>query len=528
MSELIKRIRETYDELPYLSSAFMQSAPEHLHAVAHLFGLDTPAPASARVLELGCAAGGNLIPFAARHPAARALGVDLSGVQVEAGNRAIQAMGLDNIELRHTSITELGEDLGEFDYIICHGVYSWVPEDVREAILRVSRRHLAANGVAYISYNTYPGWKAKEVVRDAMLLRSGPRETPQEKLSYARGMIDFLHDMARDDSVLKKIMQENIAMIRHGHDHYLSHEFLELCNAPCYFRDFIESAGRHGLGYLAEADITGMFASNHGSKAAELLLRECNGSQLALEQLLDFLNNRTFRQTLLVAAERTAGIRYGLGESRFADLQLAGHFTAADEDAQGELWKATTGLQLRMGSPIARQIVHQLNASWPATVAVAELIRAARDAAADPQAAQAEVLSVVENLVIYGAVRLRRAPLRTPADADDGRPHVPAALRRLLALQRSTPVPISLYNTWHEPLADPGPVASVLLPLLDGEHDRAMLIAALRESARRGEVSFLREGQPITGDAAIDAAAAEHVDSSLRQMAAQALFMTSA
>jgi len=68
----------------------------------------------------------------------------------------------------------------------------------------------------------------------------------------------------------------------------------------------------------------------------------------------------------------------------------------------------------------------------------------------------------------------------------------------------------------------------VLLPLLDGEHDRAMLISALRESARRGEVNFLREGQPLTDDAAIDAAAIEHVDSNLRQMAAQALFMTSA
>jgi len=526
MSELIRRIGETYDELPYLSSAFIQTAPEHLHAVAHLFGLATPAPASARVLELGCAAGGNLIPFAARYPAARTLGVDLSGVQVEAGNRAIQAMGLDNIELRHASITELDEDLGEFDYIICHGVYSWVPEDVREAILRISRRHLAANGVAYISYNTYPGWKAKEVVRDAMLLRGGPRETPQEKLSYARGMINFLHDMARDDSVLKKIMQENIGMIRHGHEHYLSHEFLELCNAPCYFRDFVEAAGQHGLGYLAEADITGMFASNYGSKAAEPLLRECGGSQLALEQLLDFLNNRTFRQTLLVAAERTAGIRYQLEADRFAGLHLAGHFTGAGEDAQAELWKAVNGSQLRVVSPASRQVIRRLNESWPATIAVAELVSDARNAAAEPDAAQAEVLRFVEQMVIYGAVRVRLAPILPSATTD--RPHIPATLRRLLALQRNTPVPVSLYNTWHEALADPGPVANVLLPLLDGEHDRAMLISALRESARRGEVNFLREGQPLTDDAAIDAAAIEHVDSNLRQMAAQALFMTSA
>jgi methyltransferase-like protein/trans-aconitate methyltransferase len=523
MSELIERIGETYDEVPYLSCAFTQTAPEHLHAVAHLFGLATPPPATARVLELGCAAGGNLIPFAARYPQAQAVGVDLSGVQVAGGNRAIRAMELENIQLLQASITELADDIGQFDYIICHGVYSWVPEDVREAILRISRERLTPQGVAYISYNTYPGWKAKEIVRDAMLLRGETRQTPQEKLSYARGMIDFLHDMAHEDSLLKKVMRENIDTIRHGHEHYLAHEFLELCNAPCYFRDFIAAAGRHGLAYLAESDITGMFASNYGSKAAEPLLRECNGSQVALEQLLDFLNNRTFRQTLLVPAERAADIRYQLDSERLIDLHLASHMTlAADGNGEAEVWQSQRGTSLRVTRPMAQQLIRRLNAAWPATVAVATLVREAQ-AGNDPVAARTEVLQFVEQLLILGMARMRLAAIRAQPD-DANRPHVPAPLRQLARLQQTEPAPVSLYNTWHEVLEDPDVVAQVLLPLLDGKHDREALTAALLDSERRHELQFQRDGATIADADAISAAAAEHVEDSLQRMKARALF----
>src|SRR4029077_18165109 len=75
---------------------------------------------------------------------------------------------------------------GNFDFIIAHGVFSWVPAEVQEALLSTFRRLLAPEGVAYMSYNVYPGWKAKEIVRDAMLLASGDSVTPEEKVREAR------------------------------------------------------------------------------------------------------------------------------------------------------------------------------------------------------------------------------------------------------------------------------------------------------------------------------------------------------
>ncbi|WP_158884018.1 class I SAM-dependent methyltransferase [Rhodanobacter sp. L36] len=524
MSELIERIAGTYDELPYNSSAFAQSAPEHLHAVAHLFGLKTPPPARARVLELGCAAGGNLIPFAAHHPQGHAVGVDLSGVQIDAGQRAVRAMGLKNIQLKQASIPDLGKDLGEFDYIICHGVYSWVPEDVREAILRVSRENLSVDGVVYISYNTYPGWKAKEVVRDAMLLRAGPLKTQSEKLRYARGMVDFLHDMARDGSVLKKIMQDNIEMIRHGNESYLAHEFLELCNAPCYFRDFLDAAGRHGLDFLAESEVPRMFAYNYGSQAAEPLLRECNGSQVVLEQLLDFLNNRTFRQTLLVHADRASSIRYQLDNSRFKDMHVAGFFTLVE--GEQSTWRTSNDTHLFYGRPIPREVIPRLGAAWPATIAVSTLIADARAGDANhADAAEAELLQLIEQLIITGAVRVRLDEVK-PANPTSGAPHLPEPLRHLAKAQQGEKLPISLYNAWHDTMPNPDVVETVLLPLLDGEHDHAALMAAMRESVKNGQLKFMQDGQPLTEEKDIERAAVEHIDAVLKRLAERGAFLT--
>lgn len=149
----------SFNARPYLSPALPQTAPEHLHALAFLFGLDAPAPATARVLELGCAAGGNLIPFAARHPQAQALGVDVSSVRLAQGRVAIARARLSNVALRTLNIADIDAGHGKFDYIVCHGMYSRVAEPVRDAILRVCAENLANDGVAYVSYDVYPAGK---------------------------------------------------------------------------------------------------------------------------------------------------------------------------------------------------------------------------------------------------------------------------------------------------------------------------------------------------------------------------------
>src|SRR6185503_4920215 len=105
----------------------------------------------ARVIEIGCAAGGNLIPYAAAHPQARVVGIDLSQVQIDQGRARTRALGLDNVDLIAGDIARMDlAGLGQFDFVIAHGVYSWVPAEVQKALLSAFRRLLAPEGVAYM------------------------------------------------------------------------------------------------------------------------------------------------------------------------------------------------------------------------------------------------------------------------------------------------------------------------------------------------------------------------------------------
>jgi len=139
----------SYDELPYGDQAFYYTHPDWLATIATLFGMQPAAVDRCRVLELGCGSGGNLLPMAESLPESRFLGIDLSPRQVSSGQATIQKLGLRNIELKAMSITDVNTEMGQFDYVICHGVYSWVPEPVQDKILAICKENLAPPGLAY-------------------------------------------------------------------------------------------------------------------------------------------------------------------------------------------------------------------------------------------------------------------------------------------------------------------------------------------------------------------------------------------
>jgi cyclopropane fatty-acyl-phospholipid synthase-like methyltransferase len=155
----------SYDKVPYESEPFVQTHPDRLATLGRLFGLSPVPITQCRVLELGCAGGGNLIPMACQLPQSRFVGVDFSKRQVEMGRKVIQVLSLSNIRIGLANIMDVDQTWGVFDYIICHGVYSWVADDVQEKILSIAKENLAENGIAYVSYNTYPGWHMREMIR---------------------------------------------------------------------------------------------------------------------------------------------------------------------------------------------------------------------------------------------------------------------------------------------------------------------------------------------------------------------------
>jgi SAM-dependent methyltransferase len=519
---LTTALTKYYDAVPYDSHPFPQTAAEHLEALAHLFGLETTPPSSARVLELGCAAGGNLLPFAARHPGGRAIGVDLSPVQVAQGAAAIAQAGLDNIELRTYDITDIDASFGQFDYVVCHGVYSWVPPTVQSAILRVCSENLAPHGIAYVSYNVYPGWKAREIVRDAMILRGGPRDAPDEKLSFARGMLEFLEQSAKPDSVLKKTLEETMPIVRGSNSSYLLHEFLEPCNAPCYFKEFVERAGTHGLAYLADAEPSTMFVQNYGEKVREPLLRECGNSQVMIEQYLDFLVNRTFRQTLLVKKERVGDVRYRLDPARLRAMGFAGVFLPDDGgqitlDGPEQPCTALRNLKVTLRLPVHKAVAQVLDRRYPAAIWPEALFGEVSALTGEPrEAVEPFVMAMLEELLILGAVRLRRSPFEAAARVSD-MPRALPAVRNLpgLALQHGPNA--SACNLWHEHV-QLSQLERCLLPLIDGAHGPDAMAEHLLAEARAERIRFMKDGQPMTDESVLREFAVQQVALALKDL----------
>jgi SAM-dependent methyltransferase len=182
----------SYDEVPYESHPFPESHPERLATIASLFSLKPPPIDRCRVLELGCASEGNLIPMAFNLPGSSFVRVELSTRQAAQGRQAIRELALGNVEIRQADILDIDGSWGQFDYVIAHGVFSWVPRPVQDKILQVCSANLADNGVAYVSYNTYPGWHMYGMLRDMMLYHAGRFEQPARKVAEARGLLDFL------------------------------------------------------------------------------------------------------------------------------------------------------------------------------------------------------------------------------------------------------------------------------------------------------------------------------------------------
>ena len=119
-----------YDAIDYGGFVHPDSHPGQLAVMGFLHGL-TPAPVeSCRVLEIGCNEGRNLIPMACAIPGATFVGVDLAAAPITRGLERIAALGLGNIRLIEGDILDLDRSLGEFDYILAHGVYAWVPGPV--------------------------------------------------------------------------------------------------------------------------------------------------------------------------------------------------------------------------------------------------------------------------------------------------------------------------------------------------------------------------------------------------------------
>lgn len=456
------------------------SQTSHLAAVATLYGLSPPSIATANVLELGCAAGGNIIPLAVRYPRARFTGIDLAASHIADGRRQIGALGLDNVTLHRGDLADILQSREVFDYIVCHGVYSWVPPDTRMAILRICRERLSPNGVATISYNVYPGWHLRDVIRDICLEHAGSGAA-YRRVERARAALDGIAQSSSADGPYGALLREEAKRLRRMPAAYILGEFLAPHNAPCRVRDFIDLAGRQGLHYVGEADLAMPAASAHAGQG-----------RAAAEQHDDFITGRPFRRSVLVRRELAGQCLAAPDAERLALLHVCGT-PARTNRADGEPEDAAVVKALE-----------RLSAAYPATIV--------------PDGAEPGVRPALLRLATAGQLMLSVEPYRGNGTAD-ARPLAWPVARMEAASGQPW-----LTSLRHEAIPA-HPLVRTLLPCLDGTHDLAALREVLKAAMIAGTVRVpeLAEGPPVAARGDLDSISNSYCVRILRFLARKSL-----
>jgi SAM-dependent methyltransferase len=291
-----------YDEIPYANLPFTQALPRGHATIAMLHGLAPPDPRTARVLELGCGAGAHLVGVAAAHPEVQAVGVDLAATAIETAREDAAAAGLENVRFDVADVLELTDGrLGEFDYVIVHGLYAWAAEPLREAVLEACRAHLAPDGLAYLSYNAHPGGHVRRMLREMAEWHARGVDDPREQAERARGLFNLLDRFgeAGGPTFFAGVLGEEVHALAEALEPMLVHDLLAATFVPVWFADFAAAAARHGLAYVGDA-IPGASREAPWSDAVEAFVADAAGEdRIAREQYFDLFVLRRFRHSLL-------------------------------------------------------------------------------------------------------------------------------------------------------------------------------------------------------------------------------------
>lgn len=523
-------VLSSYEKTNYESHPFVQSHPDRLATMATLFGMKPKAIDNCRVLELGCASGGNLIPVASAYPKSEFIGIDLAPSQIEDGKVAIKELGLKNVELRHANILDLGDDLGKFDYIIVHAVFSWVQDDVREKILEICNRNLTEEGVAYVSYNTYPGWHHRGMIRDMMLYHTAGFTDPQMKANQARALLDFLSQSVPTDNnnAHGMMLKRELDLVRGVKDYYLIHDHLEEINNPLYFYQFAEMALRHKMQYLSEAELSTMLASNFPKSVAETLQRVATDI-IRTEQYMDFVRNREFRQTLICHQE--VPLNRDVGFQSVMKLYVSSAAAPVTPNAsitsiEPVTFALPSGRSVSTASPLVKAALTHLHEIWPKAIAFDELVTQARARLSDVLIQDASTFQ--RDLEILGTdiitcytvnlVTLRSQPLPCLTEVTE-KPKTSPFVR--YQCKRHVDY---VTNLSHESVQVDA-FARHILVLLDGTRTRNQVLSDLVKLAQAGTLVVQREGHRLTEEQPLRDLLAKVLDEKLALIGKAALLV---
>lgn len=503
----------SYEELPYPHTAWREMSVRRAEAVATIYGLDVPATPNARVLEIGCASGGNLLPQAHAFPGASFVGVDLSSTQIEAGRDWAKALGLQNIELRVGDFSEIDGSWGEFDYIVAHGVHSWISPELQARLLEVCGANLSADGVAAISYNVLPYWHIREILREAMQFHLSGRAklNPHQAVAEGRRMLDLLASHAGADPLVAQLIQRETDRAKKQLPALFFHDLLEENNNPIYFHEMLDDAASAGLAYVADLESGNVEVEDFPTAMRPLMSTESTGRR---EQYFDFLVQRSFRRSLLTREGRSPSASPIPARMNRLSLSLthAPDQPPVDPGPGKPLQLSVRGRGHAIHDGLEKAALMVLADSRPAAMPVAELFERAQEKAGGGGS--------LDSLCAGLASHFRRGLLEpfvhppTLTNEITQRP-IASPYARAQAERGLTKVTSSLHGSVQFDDA-----FCLILRALDGSHDADALVARLREASARGELQASVQLRAMN-----DAQLGSAVDTALEAMRVQGLLV---
>lgn len=517
-----------YDEIAYPSYPISSTHPDRLATIATLFGMKPPPVEQCRVLELGCSDGANLLAMAVSLPHSEFVGVDSAGTAIVRGCALIAELGLKNISLRHLNLLEMAPEYGRFDYIIAHGLYTWVPEAVRDQILALCRGSLTPHGVAFVSYNTFPGCYSRVMIRDLMLFHSRDICDPQKKLEQSLSLLNVLGNAVVEPATYTRLLQEEFGRVVKRAKEVFYHDELAEVFAPVYFHQFMEHAGRQELQFLGEVDYFDMCPGGLSAPALEVLNKI--DDLILKEQYLDFMRGRAFRKTLLCHANvpldrslKPQGVKSLYVSSTAQPDAVAPTFDAAAQ----ETFRGDRDAKLTTADPLARALFWYLIEVQPQRIPFARLAaevesRARRQWGFVPELSQDIPGDLAEFVWLMYSAGLLGLHVHVPflvGRASDWPLASPLARRQA----RDSNVVSTLH---HRSLKLGDSIQRGLVPLLDGTRDRTALLRDLKTLFETGSLTFVAEdGKPLADPGSVAKKIDDGLEELLHQIARMGLLM---
>ena len=468
--------RESYDAVPYTDRTFPLTHPSHLGAIGRFLGVPAADLERCRVLSIGCASGWNITAMAARLPEAVFVGIDYSSVQINAGLKRLTDLReagfpVDNVSLVCGDIGDGLQSSGPFDYVIAHGMYSWLDAETRHSMMTLIRDSLAPNGLAFVSFNTMPGWGVYGTLRRTLSDMLGTVTDKASLKIQQANALKLLHFLATTEGTnAKDVPLRNalryVAHVVHGQvgasPEFLAHEYLETHASASWFDDFAADADTHDLAHLIDAH-TGSWMLGDFTAGVETAVHNLTGLGAAsYEQLTDTLRMAVFRRAILIKAGTT-----WTNPPKWRGLEtlwISHDYERLDAGSYRARGDASRTLTLKADSALDRALAALV--AVPQGLPFRALAKAAKSN-------REELGPQLLGAVVRGAVTIRLCPAPftyPPTETPTAHPFV-------LACQKIGLTPASARHE-DTPLHD---FVGTLLQLCDGTRDVDALVSSLNE-----------------------------------------------